>query len=327
VAYNSQTVPYIDVHCHMVPKEYREELTEAGLVKSDIFPLAQWDVDKHVEDMDAMNCGAAVVSVSSPDVNWGDPRKAQTLARKCNEVAAEAVQKYPKRFGFMATLPAPDVDACLEEIEYAFDVLHADGIKFYSNNNGVYLGDPVLDPVFEELGRRNAVVTHHPTKPKYFPPDVLKGVPYPLFEFFFETTRAVANMMFNGTLKRNPGIKYICPHFGALFPILGGRMNGVAQLMVQLKIAEEGWVPPDFNSEFQNMYFDGAGGFNLPMQIPALKTMSSPKKWMAATDYPFTPAPMGKQQIENLRNTDLLTEEEKVGMLRDNALELFPRLA
>jgi predicted TIM-barrel fold metal-dependent hydrolase len=327
VEHTSRTVPAIDAHAHYVPQAYRQGLTDAGLLKSDIFPLAPWELEKHVEDMDMMNIGAAVVSLSSPDAHWGDSKKACELARNANEVAATAVQKYPKRFGFMATVPAPDIDACLEEIEYAFDVLHADGVKFYSNNNGVYLGDPVLDPVFEELGRRKAVVTLHPTKPKHFPPDVLKGVPYPLFEFFFETTRAVANMMFNGTLKRHPGIKFLVPHWGALFPILGGRMNGIAQLMVQLKIAEEGWVPPDFSSEFQSFYFDGAGGFNLPMQIPALKTLSTPKKWMAATDYPFTPATMGRQQIENLRSTDLLTEQERMGILRNNALELFPSLA
>ena len=327
MTHTSQTVPAIDVHAHYVPQSYRQGLTDAGLLKSDGFPLAPWELEKHVEDMDFMNVGAAVMSVSSPDVHWGDSKKARELARDANEVGAEAVRKYPTRFGFWATLPVPDVDASLEELSYACDVLHADGVKFYSNNNGVYLGDPILDPIFEELGRRKAVVTLHPTKPKHFPPDVLKGVPFPLFEFFFETTRAIGNMMFNGTLRRNPGIKFLCPHWGALFPILGGRMDGIGQLMVQLKIAEEGWVPPNFKGELHDLYYDGAGGFNLPMQIPALQGISSPKKWVAGSDYPFTPAPMGKQQIDNLRNTDLLTEEEKLGMLRNNALELFPRLA
>ena len=45
------------------------------------------------------------------------------------------------------------------------------------------------------------------------------------------------------------------------------------------------------------------------------------------SDYPFTPAAVGKQMLENLRDTDLLTEEEKVGVMRTNALTLFPRFA
>jgi 6-methylsalicylate decarboxylase len=326
VTYTSQTAPAIDAHAHYVPPAYRQGLTDADLLKTDGFPLAPWELERHVEDMDFMNVGAAVMSLSSPDVHWGDSKKARELARDANEVAAEAVRKYPKRFGFWATLPAPDVDASLEELAYAYDVLGADGVKLYSNNNGVYLGDPKLDPIFEELGRRNAVVTVHPTKPKHYPSNVLAGVPFPLFEFQFENTRAIANMMFNGTLKRNPGIKFLCPHMGALFPLLGGRMDGIGRLMVQLKIAEEGWVPPDFKAEFQDLYYDGAGGFNLPVQIPALKGISSPKKWLCGSDYPFTPAGVGKQMVDNLRDTDLLTEEEKVAMLRGNALELFPRL-
>jgi predicted TIM-barrel fold metal-dependent hydrolase len=171
------------------------------------------------------------------------------------------------------------------------------------------------------------VVTVHPVKAKAIPDNVLVGVPFPLFEFQFDTTRAIANMMFNGTLKRNPGIRFVCPHMGALFPLLGGRMEGVARLMVQLKIADESFVPPDFKSEFSSLYYDSAGGFNLPVQIPALKGIALAKQMLYGSDYPFTPAPVSKQMLDNLRNTEFLTEEEKVGVLRTNALELFPRFA
>ena len=327
MAHTAQTVPAIDVHAHYVPDEYRKALAEAGRLKTDIFPLASWAMEKHIEDMDFMNIGAAIMSLSSPDIHWGDSDKARALARNANEVAAEAVRAHPDRFGFWATLPVPDVDASLEELEHAFDVLHADGVKFFSNSNGIYLGDPKLDPIFEELGRRNAVVTLHPVKSKFIPDNVLAGVPFPLFEFQFDTTRAIANMIFNRTLKRNPGIKFLCPHMGSLFPILGGRMEGVASLMVQLKIADEGFVPPDFKSELSDLYYDSAGGFNLPVQIPALKGIASTQRMLCGSDYPFTPAPVAKEMLDNLRSTDALTEKEKLGVLRSNALQLFPRFA
>lgn len=323
----AKTLPAIDVHSHYIPKAYREWLVDSGLISTDGFALPPWDMQQQVEDMDRTNLGAAVLSLSSPDIHWGDSGKARSLARDANEVAAEAVAAYPGRFGFYATLPLPDVDASLAEIDYAFDVLHADGIKFYSNSNGVYLGDSKFDPIFAELNRRNAVVTLHPVRSKAIPDNVLAGVPYPLFEFQFDTTRAVANMIFNGTLRRNPGIKFVCPHMGALFPLLGGRMEGIAKLMVHYKTAPEGFEPPDVKAELASFYYDTAGGFNLPVQIPALKGIGKPEKILCGSDYPFTPAVVGAQMLDDLRKTDLLTEEEKVGVLHTNALVLFPRFA
>jgi len=280
VNFTSETAPAIDVHSHYVPDSYRKALTDAGLLLADMFALPAWDVQRHFEDLDRMNIGAAVLSLSSPDIHWGDAGTARRLARDANEVAAEAVRAHPKCFGFYATLPMPDVDASLAEIEYAFDVLHADGVKFYSNSNGVYLGDPRLEPVFAELGRRNAVVTVHPVKAKAIPDNVLIGVPYPLFEFQFDTTRAVANMIFSGTLKRNPGIKFVCPHMGALFPLLTGRMEGIARLMAHFKTAPEGYVAPDVRAELGDLYYDGAGGFDLPVQIPALQGIGRPERML-----------------------------------------------
>ncbi len=323
----SKTIPAIDVHSHYVPEGYRKALEDAGRLSTDIFALPKWDVQQHLEDMDRMNIGAAVISLSSPDINWGDGATAQRLARDANEVAAAAVAAYPDRFGFYATLPMPDVDASLEEIEYVFDVLHADGVKFYSNSNGIYLGDPKFEPVFAELDRRKAVVTLHPVRAKVVPDNVLVGVPYPLFEFQFDTTRAVANMIFNGTLRRSPGIKFVCPHMGALFPLLAGRMEGIAHLMVLHKTAPEGFVPPDVQGELGEFYYDSAGAFNLPVQMPALMGIARSEKLLAGSDYPFTPPSVAGQMLENLRNTDLLTEEQKLGALYTNALELFPRFA
>jgi 6-methylsalicylate decarboxylase len=322
-----RTTPAIDVHSHYVPPAYREWLADSGRISTDGFALPPWSMGQQVEDMDRMNIRAAVLSLSSPDIHWGDSAKAAQLARDANEVAAAAVAPHPDRFGFYATLPLPDVEASLTELEYAFDVLHADGLKFYSNSNGVYLGDPRLDPIFSELDRRKAVVTLHPVRSKALPEDVLPGVPYPLFEFQFDTTRAVANMIFNGTLRRNPGITFVCPHMGALFPLLSGRMEGIARLMVYHKTAPEGFEPPDVSAELRSFYYDTAGGFNLPVQLPALKGICAPEKIVYGSDYPFTPADVGVTMLDDLRQTVFLSDQEKLGMLQTNALALFPRFA
>lgn len=72
-------------------------------------------------------------------------------ARKANEEGAEIVRKYPDKFGLITSLPLPNVDDSIEEIKYLTDVLHVDGFALPTNTQCVYLGDPCLNPIFEEL--------------------------------------------------------------------------------------------------------------------------------------------------------------------------------
>lgn len=38
------------------------------------------------------------------------------------------MQAHPERFGYFATLPLPDVDAALAELDFALEHLGADGV-------------------------------------------------------------------------------------------------------------------------------------------------------------------------------------------------------
>jgi predicted TIM-barrel fold metal-dependent hydrolase len=319
--------PLIDVHCHFLPTAYRQELEKAGRAGMDAFPLPQWSAEKHLEDMEQMGVDIAILNLSSPDINWGDDQIARRLARDANEVAAETVRTYPARFGFFATLPLPDIDASLAELEYAFDVLHADGVRFYSNSRGVYLGDPRLEPVFAELSRRKAVVTMHPVKPLAGPEGLFpsyKG--HPWLDFMFESTRALANLIANDVFVRNPGIKFICPHLGTLFPLLAGRMQNTAKLLIHYGVADQGFEVPDVRGVLGDLYYDIAGGFALPVQVPALLSIGRVDHMVFGSDYPFAPAAVGAQVLDEFRHLDLLTPEEREGVLSVNALRLFPRL-
>ena len=79
-------------------------------------------------------------------MHTGDCAKVRALARRCNEFLAELVHARPDRFGGFACLPLPDVDASLEELSYALDVLGLDGFVLFTNSNGAYFGDPALEP-------------------------------------------------------------------------------------------------------------------------------------------------------------------------------------
>src|SRR4051794_12257477 len=94
-----------------------------------------WTPAGSIAAMDRTGIDVAITSISTPGVWFGDAAQAKRLARDCNEYAAQMERDFPGRFGFFATVPMPDMAATLEEIRYAFDTLHADGIGLMTNYN------------------------------------------------------------------------------------------------------------------------------------------------------------------------------------------------
>src|SRR5258707_4737791 len=174
--------------------------------------------------MDRHGIVTAITSLSEPGVYFGDRAFARDLARRCNEYAARLVQEYPVRFGAFAVLPLPDVNAALRELEYALDTLKLDGIGLLTNYRGTYLGDAALDALFAELNRRQVVTFIHPSTPPSKDQPTF-GLPPSLYEFTFDTTRMVANLLYSGTLDRYPNLRLILSHAGGTVPYLTKRLT------------------------------------------------------------------------------------------------------
>ncbi|WP_213956141.1 MULTISPECIES: amidohydrolase family protein [unclassified Variovorax] len=324
----------IDVHAHFLPEKYRSALAAAGHAKPSGMPgIPKWSVEQHIEMMDRNDIASSVLSISAPGLHFGDDAAARGLARHVNEEGAKAMQAHPKRFGLFASLPLPDVDGALKEIDHAFDVLKADGVALESNFHGVYLGDRRLEPVFAELNRRNAKVFIHPTNPHCpccqvqpkgedaasLPPI---GYPYPMIEFMFETTRAVFNLILSGTLTRNPNLQVIVPHAGATLPVLADRVAGIAPA---LGLAEK-LDPKHVFDLLRGMHYDLAG-FPLPRQLKALLEIADPQRILYGSDYPFTPEPLVAALAAQLDGSPQISNQLRQDFMRNNALALFPKFA
>jgi 6-methylsalicylate decarboxylase len=212
------------------------------------------------------------MSISTPGVHLGDDSEARETAREVNEYAAEIVRKYPTRFGFFATLCLPDVKGSIDELAYAFDTLHADGVVLLANSRGIYLGEKVFDPLFDELDKRNAVVFVHPSQLYGLAP--LKGMPPFIADFLLDTTRAAVRLGGSGTLDRCPNVKIILSHAGGFVPFAAYRIAGAASPKRDFADGVE---------QLKKFYFDIAIS-GTPVALPSLLALARPDHVLFATD-------------------------------------------
>jgi predicted TIM-barrel fold metal-dependent hydrolase len=177
------------------------------------------------------------------------------------------------------------------------------------------LGNPTYLPVFTELNRRKAVVFVHPTVPSCCPALLPEVAPL-VAEIPQDTTRAITNLLFTGSLSRFKDIRFIFAHAGGSVPMLLGRMHQYAPK----DIAEK--APNGIEYELKRLYYDIAGTAYRPA-IAALTEMVSPTQILFGSDNPFVPLRETAQGMTQLG----FSAETFRAIGRDNALGLLPSLA
>src|SRR5436305_6082892 len=218
----------VDTHHHFFPRPYLEPLAawneKAGLPGQTPIQRA-WSVNRAIDDMDRNGVATAVLSISTPGIWFGEAGAARKMARICNDYGAEMTRAHPGRFGLFASVPMPDVDGTLREIEYAFDVLKADGIGFMTSYGDKWPGDSTFAPVFAELNRRKAIAYFHPLAPNCCAGMLVPTVTGSPVEYMFDTTRAVASLLVNSTFAQMKDVRFLISHAGGTNPKEAGRQR------------------------------------------------------------------------------------------------------
>jgi len=319
-AFSEQTAAFaakrrlIDVHHHFFPPAFRAATSERYRT-GERAVVSEWTPQRALVEMDQSGVATAVLSITTPGVWFGDAQAARTLARKCNEYAAQLIRDHPGRFGFFAAVPLPDTEGSLREIAYALDVLKADGVGLMTNYGDKWPGDVAYVPVFDELNRRRTVVYFHPTIANCCR-DLMPDVPAPLTELPHDTTRAVTSLLYSGSFARLRNIRFIFSHAGGTMPMLAGR---IAQLSTLFGIDKR--VPMGTEYELKKLYYEIANSANRSA-MAALMNLVPASQILFGTDYPFVPTNVTSSGMTNLGIS--ATDLQAIG--RDNALALFPRL-
>jgi 6-methylsalicylate decarboxylase len=308
----------LDVHAHFVTDEYVGAAIAAGIDQPDGMPAwPSWTIDQQISSMRDNRIRHAVLSLSSPGVAFAGT-DAPALARHVNDFAAAAIAEHPQRFSYFATLPLPDVEAAVREAIRTTD-RGAAGIIVMSNTGGQYLGDAALDPLWERLNARRAIVFVHPTSP----PDadsVSLGRPRPIIEFMFETTRTITDLIFAGVVGRYPDIRFVIPHCGATLPLLATRI----ELFRSLWPAPNGDPPGPLTTDDQlrRMWFDLAG-HPLPTHAAVLRDVVGDGRILYGSDSCWTPEfAVGKQIAALDADPDVNWRQ----VTSENARRLFARI-
>ena len=302
--------PRIDIHHHFLPPGYMkavEDRMSFGRGRQG----SAWTPAASLEQMDAAGIALAIGSISIPGVWFGDASLARRLAREWNDCTATVVRDHPERFGFFAVVAPPDIEGSLIEIEYALDVLKADGIALMSNYDSRWLGDPEFLPVMSELNRRSAVVFVHPALASGG--QTVPGLKSHVLEAPFDTTRTIVSLLLNGVLSRCRDIRFVFAHGGGAIPYLAGRLAALSDSSGDM-------LPDRIYDQLGRLYFDTALVMNEPA-LAALTTFCPQSRILLGTDSPILSAQAEIQAWRNVRLDPYLR-----GLIeRDNAAALLRR--
>lgn len=338
---NSKQKAYrVDVHHHAIPPEVLKLFSDLGINKMGGVSISPFDPNQTLKFMDHALIKTSVVCLSDVGSSFEEEENAVIIAKKSNQFYYQLRKSYNGRFGAFATLPLPYVESSIDELKHALDTLDLEGVMMLSNNNGVYLGDPSLDPIMKELNKRKAVVCVHPSQSPGFQESKTLKFPGFLLDFVFDTTRAITNMVFNKTVKKYPNIKFIFAHMGGTAPYL---MERIALGMLEsqhhtlssekmIDIATSVMSPVTIeetlthvNKTLSSFYYDTALS-SAPATISAVKRLAGVEHIVFGSDYKYAPEPVEKLSTRFLMDNPNITEEDMKLIERNNALRLLPHL-
>lgn len=229
----------IDAFCHIFPDGYSRLLAKLLPTTRDMVRRSQnvrmlVDLEERFRLMDGYPGYQQILSQGSPPiesmVSMVGPADAIDLARAVNDGMAEVVARHPDRFpGFAASLPMHDGDAAVREAERAFTELGAKGVQIFSNVAGRPLDEPAFRPIFDLVAARDLPILLHPARAADFPD--YKAEPRSKYEIWwtfgwpYETSAAMARIVFAGLFEIHPALKILTHHMGAMVPYFAGRVG------------------------------------------------------------------------------------------------------
>ncbi len=291
----------IDVHTHMLSRAWFDLLKQKGKPRYAVKASKDWpaplgiyadgapfmtpqpghfDYELRIKSMNEAKVDLAIVSLTAPNCFWGGPQTSLKAAAIVNDEMAAAQSAWPDRIRWFCSIPWEHPELALPELNRAVKA-GAIGVMVLANIAGRSLTDPKFAPVWKAIDKKELPVLVHPTNPpgtKML--DVQRFNLIAQIGFMFDTSLAIARMIYDGFLDTYPHVKLIAAHAGGTLPYLVGRMDMCFDNMaaVREKVKER---PSEL---LRRIYYD-----TVTFSLDALKMcveVGGPDNVMYGSDYP-----------------------------------------
>jgi aminocarboxymuconate-semialdehyde decarboxylase len=329
--------PYtVDLHCHVMTPGIEKLVAARPEKASEMAQLARGmgtesvdhnnkvmlpaagpkltNLELRLQDMDAMGVDLQVISPSPTQYYyWADADLAAVLVREQNEAIAVLCRKHPDRLAGLGNVALQHADLAVRQLEHAVRDLGLKGVEISTAINGLDVANPAFARFWDKAGELGCVVLIHPfgtslgdRLDRYYLGNII-GQP-------LETTIALSDLIFSGTLDRCEKVKIVAAHGGGYLPTYIGRSDHGHAVRPEARRCRH--APHEYLKRiwFDSIVYD-------PMALRQLIDRVGVSQVVVGTDYPFD---MGHYSPHELVDAVAgLTPADREAIFSGNALALI----
>lgn len=271
-----------------------------------------WDPEVRIEEYNQFKTKVQVIcTIPVMFSYWAKPMDCLDISRYLNDHIVKVVNKYPKNYIGLGTLPMQDTSLAVAELERCKKI-GLRGIQIGSNINNENLNEGRFFPVFDACEKLGMAVLIHPWEmmgekhmQRYWLP-WLVGMPA-------ETSRAICSMIFGGIFERLPGLRVNFAHAGGSFLSTIGRIQHGFDCRPDLVAIDNPKPPASYLGKF---WVDSVT--HDPMMLEYVVKLVGSKRVTLGSDYPF---PLGDLEIGRFIEETNLTPQQKDDIFHNAAKE------
>jgi uncharacterized protein len=324
-------VPYplkIDAYAHIVPPKFKETLHKIAPQMHDRFIMPNptlYDLDIRFRMMDKYEPIRQVLTLGRIPVEWvAGPDKAAELARQSNDEMAELVLKYRDRFvAAIATLPMNNMEASLQEADRAINDLKCKGVYVHTPIDEKPLDGPEFLPLYEKMAQYELPIVLHPMRksdhPDYLTEKESKYNIESMFGWPYDTSAAMARLVFSGIMQKYPNLKILTHHCGGMVPFFSERIKQFTQSRMPRGLRKDA-------VDYFKMFYADTAIYGNPSALMCGFKFFGPEHLVFGVDFPLGDIEHGgrnyRQTINAIEEMGI-SEEEKKKIYEDNARKLM----